>query len=78
MIEYDPQLAKICREVFGDTLIHYSKPATRLREHLTGYNPAEAPTFTWPDRLKRAREVIREAVRERSEAAQSAAPPPKE
>ena len=51
LLEYDPRLAALCREVFGDTVIRYTKPATRLRDHLAGYDPSKAPRFTWPDRL---------------------------
>lgn len=56
---YDPGLAALCREVFGDTVLRYTKPATRLTGHLSGYDPATAPTFTWPARLDRARAAIR-------------------
>jgi len=57
--DYDPGLAALCREVFGDTELRYTKPATRLTGHLEGYDPATAPTFHWPERLDRAREAIR-------------------
>jgi hypothetical protein len=58
LVEYDPALAEICREVFGDTELRYAKPATRLTGHLEGYDPSEAPTFVWPERLKAAKEGI--------------------
>jgi len=45
---YDPALARLCEEVFGDTELVYSKPATRLEGHLAGYDPSKAPTFTFP------------------------------
>ncbi len=64
--EYDPGLAAICKEVFGDTELVYSKPATRLHGHLTGYDPAAAPTFTWPERLQKAKREIFEKARSRS------------
>ncbi len=64
--EYDPGLAALCREVFGDTVLKYTKPATRLTGHLAGYNPAEAPIFKWPDRLKEAQRLIHAKVGERS------------
>ncbi|MGE9270803.1 MAG: hypothetical protein ACQKBU_08365 [Verrucomicrobiales bacterium] len=51
LIEYDPTLAELCREVFGDTEIKYTKPATRLTGHLEGYDPSKAPKFVWPERL---------------------------
>ncbi len=69
LIEYDPGLAAMCREVFGDTELRYSKPATRLTGHMAGYDPAAAPTFTWPERLVAAREQIKAAARARSEKA---------
>ena len=52
LIEYDPRLAKLCHEVFGDTKLVYTKPTTRLTGHLAGYDPAKAPRFRWPERLK--------------------------
>jgi hypothetical protein len=50
--EYDPGLAAICEEVYGDTEFVYTRPQTRLRDHLKGYNPDRAPRFEWPERLK--------------------------
>ena len=58
LLEYDPGLAAMCREVFGDTVIKYTKPATRLSGHLAGYDPATAPKFVWPERLKLAHDAI--------------------
>ncbi len=72
LIEYDPGLAAICREVFGETVIKYSKPATRLTGHLAGYDPARAPTFVWPERLKKAKAAISAKVKARNEAANAA------
>jgi hypothetical protein len=51
--DYDPELAKLCEEVFGDTQLDYTKPMTRLRGHLAGYDPKTAPTFQWPERLRK-------------------------
>ncbi len=59
LIEYDPGLAAMCREVFGDTELKYSKPPTRLTGHLEGYDPNKAPKFAWPERLKKVKEEIR-------------------
>jgi hypothetical protein len=59
LVEYDPGLASLCREVFGDTAFTYTKPATRLSGHLEGYDPSKAPTFAWPDRLLEAKKLIR-------------------
>jgi hypothetical protein len=58
LLEYDPALAAICREVFGDTVIRYTKPAARLTGHLAGYDPSKAPRFSWPARLEQAQIAI--------------------
>lgn len=58
LIEYDPGLAAICKEVFGDTELRYTKPQTRLEGHLKGYDPSKAPEFKWPPRLREARKKI--------------------
>lgn len=51
--EYDPDLAKLLKEVFGDEPWRYTSPSTRWnRGHLAGYDPAKAPHFQWPERLK--------------------------
>ncbi|MFN7342474.1 MAG: hypothetical protein ACK5TA_03980, partial [bacterium] len=49
LLEYDPGLAALCREIFGDTELKYTKPVTRLTGHLEGYDPSKAPTFVWPE-----------------------------
>ncbi len=56
---YDPGLAEICQEVFGDTVLKYTKPTTRLSGHLAGYDPALSPKFTWPQRLLAEKAAIR-------------------
>ena len=66
--QYDPGLAELCREVFGDAELNYTKPATRLHGHLQGYDPKTAPTFRWPKRLDDARRRIHEKARKRSQA----------
>jgi hypothetical protein len=71
LIEYDPGLADLCREVFGDTELKYTKPSTRLHGHLEGYDPASAPEFVWPERLERARTKIRAAAQARSREAEA-------
>ncbi len=48
--EYDPALAGLCREVFGEGSWRYYKPMDRPaseRAHLAGFNPAQSPTFRW-------------------------------
>ncbi len=59
LIAYDPALAALCREVFADTEIKYTKVPTRLTGHMAGYDPATAPTFVWPERLKAIKDAIR-------------------
>jgi len=66
LLDYDPGLAAMCREVFGDTVLKYTKPVTRLHGHLEGYDPETAPTFVWPERLQRAKGMIRRAAEKRS------------
>lgn len=54
LFEYDPDLAKIVQEVFGDKDWEYKKPARRNaqeRKHLTGYDAKNAPSFAWPTEL---------------------------
>jgi len=63
LVEYDPALAAFCKEVFGDTEIVYTKPATRLTGHMEGYDPSKAPPFEWPERLKKAKEIIKESAK---------------
>jgi len=70
LVEYDAGLAAMCREVFGDTKLSYTKPATRLTGHMAGYDPAKAPTFEWPQRLQKARDQIKRAALQRSQAAE--------
>jgi len=61
---YDPGLAALCNEVFGETELVYSKPTTRLTDHLLGYDPSRAPTFAWPAHLEDVgREIRGEAER---------------
>lgn len=65
LLEYDPGLAAVCREVFGDTVLKYTKPATRLTGHMAGYDPSKAPTFVWPERLKNVKEEIQAGAAKR-------------
>jgi len=77
LIEYDPGLAAMCREVFGDTELKYTKPPTRLTGHMAGYDPSQAPTFKWPDRLKAAKEEIHRQAVERDQKANGKPAAPK-
>ncbi len=69
--EYDPDLATLCEEVFGDTTLVYTKPDTRLRDHLAGFDPAQMPAFAWPERLEPTRQKIREDAAERNRKAET-------
>lgn len=71
LLDYDPGLAALCREVFGDTVLKYTQPTTRLTGHLEGYDPAKSPKFVWPERLMQAKAAIRAAAENRSQAATS-------
>lgn len=73
LIEYDPALAAFCKEVFGDAKIVYTKPATRLTGHMEGYDPSKAPTFSWPERLIKANQAIKESARKADEKATTSA-----
>lgn len=61
---YDPELAALCMEVFGDCE-KYSKPQTRLHGHLAGYDPKKAPRFEFPPNLKAAHDKMFEIDRNR-------------
>ncbi len=48
--DYDPALAALCAEVFGEIPWRYQKPAARAaagRAHLAGYDASKAPRFQW-------------------------------
>jgi hypothetical protein len=48
--EYDPELAKLCAEVFGELDWRYQKPMQRPpkeRRHLAGFDPSRSPRFKW-------------------------------
>ena len=72
-----PGLAAICREVFGDTVLRYTQPQTRLTGHLEGYAPTTAPKFAWPGRLVKAKDEIRRQAAARDAAANAAPAPAK-
>jgi hypothetical protein len=69
LLEYDPGLAAMCREVFKDTEFKYTKPATRLTGHMAGYEPSKAPRFVWPERLTAIKVAIRDKAAARDKAA---------
>jgi cyclophilin family peptidyl-prolyl cis-trans isomerase len=50
--EYDPDVASLCEEVFGDNPWRYQKPMDRPaaeRAHLAGFDFNKAPRFRWRD-----------------------------
>jgi len=60
LIEYDPALAKLLKEVFGDTQLVYVKPPERkVQAHLEGYDYSKSPTFVWPKRLKKLKQSVK-------------------
>lgn len=63
LFEYDPRLAAICKEVFGEEEMRYTKPLVRLTGHMAGYDPSKSPTFVWPERLKKAKQEILDKVK---------------
>jgi hypothetical protein len=51
--EYDPDLAALIGEVFGETELNYVRPPDRKNQaHLRGYDYSQSPTFRWPERLQ--------------------------
>ena len=48
---YDPGIAALLAEVYGDNEWRYTPPATRIHlPHLQGFNPQDSPTFQgWPE-----------------------------
>jgi cyclophilin family peptidyl-prolyl cis-trans isomerase len=61
--EYDPELARLCAEVFGEVNWRYQKPMQRprkQRKHLAGFDPSGSPRFKWrePPLTEKPRVVI--------------------
>jgi hypothetical protein len=53
LIEYDPGLASLCKEVFGETVLRYVRPTDRKNlAHLAGYDVRQSPKFAWPPGLQ--------------------------
>ncbi len=71
LAEYDPRLADLCREVFGETELKYTKPINRLKDHLQGYDPLKAPKFVWPERLAEVKVAIRKGAEARNQEAET-------
>jgi hypothetical protein len=65
---YDPELAKLCDEVFGDGPWRYIRPDHRTEKgHLTGFDPSKAPVFQWEPELLEARRKHDEVVKKKAE-----------
>lgn len=50
LLEYDPAVAGLCREVYGDGSWRYRRPLLRPaaeRRHLAGFDPTKSPRFQW-------------------------------
>lgn len=53
--EYDPRLARLLEEVFGDEEWRYVAPRERVGQaHLAGWLPASNPSFAWPPAVVQA------------------------
>jgi len=53
--EYDPAIAKLVAEIFGDKPWKYVRPSERKDPgHLKGYDRSKAPRFSWPPRVLKA------------------------
>ena len=53
---YDPEVAKLCNEVFGDGPWRYIRPDHRTgQEHLAGFDLRKTPRFEWEPELLNAR-----------------------
>ena len=50
--EYDPALAKLVEEIFGDNQWRYKRPSQRKSPgHLQGFDSLQTPIFKWPKEL---------------------------
>ena len=53
--DYDPEMAKLCEEVLGDSDWRFVSPRQRAgKGHLKGYDPAAAPKVVQPDYIEKA------------------------
>lgn len=57
--EYDPDLAELLTEIYGDEDWRYTNAITRTHlPHLDGFNPDESPKFEWPAELSKCYEEL--------------------
>ncbi|MCH2145859.1 MAG: hypothetical protein MK082_12050 [Phycisphaerales bacterium] len=55
---YDPRLADLVEEVFGDLEWRYVGALQRVgTDHLAGWDPGRSPTFAWPEEVTAAYEA---------------------
>jgi 5-hydroxyisourate hydrolase-like protein (transthyretin family) len=66
---YDPDLARLLTEIYGDSDWRYTAPALRTHlPHLQGFNPQDSPTFEQPPELLEAyRQLSDPNINERNE-----------
>ena len=58
--EYDPTLAGLVAEVYGDRPWRYVRPRDRAEPgHLAGHDPEKAPVFRWPDAVPEDEKELR-------------------
>ena len=56
---YDPPLADLCREVYGERSWRYENPRDRHDPgHFRGFDRAAAPRFAWPEEKRRAFDAL--------------------
>jgi hypothetical protein len=63
---YDPGLAALIAEVFGDRPWRYALPTARAEQdlrHLAGYDRSRAPSFDWGPAKEKYDEVVAEKKR---------------
>ena len=75
---YDPALAKLVEEVFGDGTWRYVRPDRRTdlaESHLAGYEPGKGPRFQWEPELLEARRQNNANARPAGRKAQPASKP---
>ena len=57
--DYDPDLAALLTEIYGDGDWRYTNAITRTHlPHLNGFNPDESPKFEWPAELSACYEQL--------------------
>lgn len=62
MKEYDPELSKLCLEIYGDRKWRYRKQRNRVSAdmiHLDGYDSKKSPHFRWRDESVPERPLVR-------------------